>query len=158
MIDVKRSEGSLNGVFEALREVILSRQAGEAHEPTATEFFALISTTLASSDRIEHLVEILTVFEAVVPKCAKSIVVSQFQPNSAHLLRSVQKYSDSPRLLRLSLSTLGAMMRLQDAAEGFWSAVHALRTVNCLLGFLDDERAGLRSTVQEQLAHLLATR
>ncbi|KAJ1434364.1 armadillo-type protein [Ochromonadaceae sp. CCMP2298] len=152
----KLTSKGLEDTIATLEEVIRSEQEpGLEHEPTPTEYFALISTTLSVGAGGERLPELLKVLLAVIPNTSKAILRMQFKSLSQSLLAILQKHVDDDSLVHGALQLLGALMQQQDCSDGFWSAVHALQAVNALLSFADSESPKVRKTAHDQLLALL---
>jgi len=155
-----RTKATIEEVASALGEVICSQQApGAYHDPTPTEYFAAILGTLSSSSDISkvfHLGELLVILEGVIPDASSHVVRSQFAPTAGMLLSIVQAYEENAQILRLSFNALGALLRVQEKSDGFWSSLPAFQTLNAFLTLIDDERVKLRKSIHSQLTQLLA--
>lgn len=152
---------AVSRTISALSEVIQSQQVpGTEHEPTATEFFALICSTLGASSEInDHTLQLLEILEGVTLQSAPLIVKSQFKPLSAGLLRilsSLPATDNWNRLLRLSLTVLGSLLQMQDTSEGVWGNMEMMQCINAFLGFMDDARLKIRKTTQDQLLRVMS--
>lgn len=156
---------NLKDVISALSDIIISQQSDNGkHEPTATEYFALICTTLGASSQVsEHTLQLLEILEGVTLQSSAVIVRSQFKPLSAGLLRILSTIassddgssSSSNRLVRISITVIGNLLQMQDTSEGVWSSLEVLQCLNTLLGFMDDTRIRIRRVSQEQLLALM---
>ena len=143
-------------IVSALKDVIISQQiAGKEHEPTPTEYFAIILSSISSGKHDENLGLLLHVLGAVIPSSSVVVVRSQFKQLGSLLLKIAKANSDDTNLLQACLETLGSAMRAQDSSDGFWGAVNALQSINAFLACMDDHRFKIRKTCNDQLISLL---
>jgi ribosomal RNA-processing protein 12 len=147
---------SLNDTVATLQEVIKSQQeTGKEHEPTPTEYFALISTTISVGSGGDRLPEMLKVLLAVIPNASKTIVRMQFKTMTQTLLAIIKVHSSNDMVVHSALSALGAMMLAQEASDSFWSAVHCLQAVNGLLSFVDSDSSKIRRLSHDLLISIM---
>ena len=153
----KRGKSSrLAEVVAALKDVIKSQQiAGKEHEPTSTEYFAIVLSTVSSGKHDENLEYLLRILNAVIPSSSSIVVRSQFKQLGSCLLKIAKANSEDTNLLQACLETLGSAMRAQDSSDGFWGAVYALQSINAFLACMDDSRFKIRKTCSDQLIALL---
>ena len=152
---------SLAKVFDALGDVIRQQQQQQgSHEPTATEYFALICSTLGASTAVtEHTQQLLEILEGVTLQSSPVIVRSQFRTLSAGLLQilgSSSSSSGNDKLTRTCVVVLGQVLQKQETSEGLWNGLEALQAVNALLSFIDDARIRIRRAAQDQLLALMS--
>lgn len=159
--------GSVSVVIESLRDVINAQQTDNHHEPTPTEYFAVLLATIGTSVESDHLTSILSILDAVIPQSSELIVKTHFKQLGSTLMKIAKlaasnedegegSSSEYSKILRLSLSCLGsAMIRIQDFSDGFWGGLLSLQSINALLAFLDDGRMKLRRMAQEKLTDLM---
>lgn len=146
----------LSEVVSALEDVIRSQQInGKEHEPTSTEYFAIILSSISSGKHDENLVYMLNILGAVIPSSSVTVVRSQFKQLSNCLLKIAKANAEDTNLLQVCLETLGSAMRAQDTSDGFWGAVYALQSINAFLACMDDSRFKIRKTCNDQLIMLL---
>lgn len=146
----------LSEIVSALEDVIRSQQvAGKEHEPTSTEYFAIILSSISSGKHDENLVYLLNILGAVIPSSSGLVVRSQFKQLSGCLLKIAKANAEDTNLLNSCLETLGSVMRAQDSSDGFWGAVYALQSINAFLACMDDSRFKIRKTCNDQLIMLL---
>lgn len=152
---------NIQDVASALRDIIISQQSvGSEHEPTPTEYFALLVVTISSATETDYVIQLLTMLEAIIPQSSPVIVRSQFNTLSSSLLKiaSVANADSNhlnDKILKLCLASVGNMLLMQDLTDGFWGSVTALQSVNALLAFLDDSRGKIRKLVIEKIISLL---
>jgi ribosomal RNA-processing protein 12 len=154
---VSHSHHRINTILSALGEAIRSQQTtpAEAHEPTPTEYFLVIFRSLSVSPEMsEHVVDMLIILSAVIPKVSRAILRDQFKGVSLLISKIIQK-SESSKVLRLCIDILGGLLEVQDHSEGFWSGIQTLKIVNMYLGLIDDERVRIRKSVHNTLVRLL---
>jgi hypothetical protein len=78
--NLSNTKRGLHDVVVALSEVIISQQEdGMQHDPTPTEFFAILLATISSNVETDHLVELLIILDAVIPQSSIMVVKSQFK-------------------------------------------------------------------------------
>ncbi len=105
---------SLNDMLLTLQDYIRSQQtSGHEHEPTPTEIFALVSTTLTSGSGQEKLREMLEIVTGVIPSASTTIVRSQFKHLSQSLLHIAKARSDDVILLNSTLVAIGKFFQYQ---------------------------------------------
>ena len=159
---------SLKDVFTSIREVIVAQQNDAArHEPTSTEFFAVLITILSTNVETNHLIQLLTLLDGVIPASAVVVVKEQFKVISNTLLKIVKLASTSLNndddnnkeinmIIRLSLVALGTLLSKQELGDGFWGSLPALQALNSLLAYVDDELNNrTRKDVVDKLVALL---
>ena len=146
----------LNEVVSALKDVIKSQQIeGKEHEPTSTEYFAIILSSISSGKHDDSLGYLLHILAAVIPASSKMIVRSQFKQLASCLMKIAKANAEDTNLLHSCLETLGSAMRAQETSDGFWGAVHALQSINAFLACIDDSRFKIRKVCNDQLILLL---
>lgn len=146
----------LQDTIATLQDVIKSQQEkGKEHEPTPTEYFALISTTISVGSGGDRLPELLKVLLAVIPSTSKAIVKVQFKPLCQSLLTILKVNAENDTLSHTALSVLGAMMQEQENSDGFWSALHALQCINAVLSFADSDSSKIRKLSHDILIALM---
>lgn len=143
------------GVLQSLKEVIISQQGANQHEPTPTEFFAIILSSLCSGKQNTHIVELLEILAAVIPRSATAIVRSQFQSLSVVLMGLCKVNIDNSKVIRLCLTCLARSMQQQETSEAFWKSRESMQALNALLKLIDDPKVRLRKAVQDELVSLL---
>ena len=152
---------NIQDVASALRDIIVSQQAsGSEHEPTATEYFAILVVTISSATETEYVIQLLTMLEAIIPQSSPVIVRSQFNTLSTSLLKiasvaNAESNHLNDKILKLCLASVGNLLLMQDLTDGFWGSVTALQAINALLAFLDDSRGKVRKLVVEKIISLL---
>lgn len=157
----------LKTTFGALKEVIVAASP-KAHEPTATEYFALVSTVLASSassssSSSSYTLDLLRILIGVVDGTSKTVLRAQFKPLSKTILTTViaqhQASSDKNdiQLLQLALRAQGLLMRHQESSDGFWNSIECFQCINSFLSFIDDSRTSIRKETHAQLNALMLT-
>jgi hypothetical protein len=102
---VSHSHHRINTILSALGEAIRSQQTtpAEAHEPTPTEYFLVIFRSLSVSPEMsEHVVDMLIILSAVIPKVSRAILRDQFKGVSLLISKIIQK-SESSKVLRLCI-------------------------------------------------------
>ena len=143
-------------VVSALGDVIQSQQsAGQKHEPTPTEFFAIIFSSLSSGKHDESLVHQLNILNAVIPRSSNTIVSAQFKALSSCLLKIANANNEDERIVQASLEALGSAAQVQDVSDGFWGAVSSLQVLNAFLSCMDDSRYRIRKTAANILLSLI---
>lgn len=146
----------LSEVVSALGDVIRSQQiSGKEHEPTSTEYFAVILSSISSGKHDEYLGCLLQILGAVIPTSSVTVVRSQFKQLGGCLLKIAKANAEDTNLLQSCLETLGVAMKAQDASDGFWGAVYALQSINAFLACMDDSRFKIRKTCSDQLIILM---
>ena len=138
-------EIEIAGVIQSLREVVIAQQANK-HEPTPTELFAVIVSTLCSGQSNSHTVQLLEVFLAVIPKAAAVVVRSQYKRVLKCLLELCNANTDNSKLIRLCVSCVGKCLVQQETSAPFWKTVEAMKGVNALLMLIDDPKVKLRKS------------
>jgi len=152
------TKSTLSQTLSAYGEVIRGQQdAGKEHEPTPTEFFAVVSSTLGQADQSspELLVDSLRILDAVTTQAAQVVVRGQFRALSATYMQLITLATDNAHILKAALSALGTLLYVQETSDTFWSGVQALQCVNTLLAFLEDANLKLRRAAHDQLLRLL---
>ena len=160
MFGVSSSTRKVNvgDVLFALTEVIRDQQVANGihpHDPTPTEFFALVVTQLGCGGSLEHLINLLKILSTVTPESDKAVVRSQFKTVAVSLMKVLTSFQEDNKVQRLCLETLGSLIVVQEGSEGLWGSIHALQSLNALLSFIDDERPNIRSIVARSLIDLL---
>ena len=146
----------LQDTIATLQEVIKSQQeVGQKHEPTPTEYFAIISSTISVGSGGDRLPELLKVLLAVIPSSSKVIIRVQFKQLSQSLLSILKAHVENDGLVHIALSVLGAIMQQQETSDGFWGALHALQSVNAVLSFLDSDSPRIRRLSHEILSSIM---
>jgi len=146
----------LQDTIATLQEVIKSQQEkGKEHEPTPTEYFAIISTTISVGSGGDRLPELLKVLLAVIPSASKAIIRVQFKQLSQSLLSILKLHVENDTLVHIALSVLGAIMQQQEHSDGFWGALHALQCVNAVLSFTDSDSPKIRRLSHEILSTMM---
>ena len=147
---------NINDVLNALSDIIKSQQdEGHEHDPTPTEYFALIMTTLSTNVETNHLPQMLIILDGVISQTSISILRNHYKQLSSILIKIAKSATEYPKILRLCLTALGSSMVLQDTSDGFWNALYSLQSLNALLAFIDDSRVKLRKTVHTKLIELM---
>lgn len=147
----------LKETVAALHEVIRSTQSDdEKHEPTPTEYFAVVSSSISGGAATERLPDLLRVLVAVIPQSSKIVLQGQFKIFAQIILSIAKANTDNASILSLSLTILGAFLQKQDTSDGMWNSVHAMQSINAFLTFVDDTRPKIRKIAHEQLRLLLA--
>lgn len=148
---------SLNDVLSTLNEMIRSQQdVGHEHEPTPTEYFAIIMIILNTNIITSYLCNILIILDTIIPQTSINILRSNYKQLSLTLIKIAKSVSEQhPKILRLCLSSLGSLMLLQDTSDGLWNSLNSLQSLNALLAFIDDSRIKLRKTVNDKLIELI---
>ena len=147
---------TLDGVLAALGDVIKSQQVtDQQHEPTPTEFFAIIFSSITSGKHDESLVHQLNILNAVIPRSSKTIVSAQFKPLCGCLLKIAKANGEDEKIVQACLEVLGNAVQMQDASDGFWGAVSALQALNAFLACMDDGRYRVRKTAANSLLALI---
>ena len=109
---------NINDVLNALNDIIKTQQdEGHEHDPTPTEYFALIMTTLSSNVETNHLPQMLTILDAVISQASITILRNHYKQLSSILMKIAKSATEYPKILRLCLTALGSSMILQDASE-----------------------------------------
>ena len=114
----------LKDTVRALREVILSATAsngGKAHEPSATEYFALISSTLGTSMSlgVAHTSDLLRILVGVMDNTSKSVLRSQFRSLSKTITEGIigqYMASQDPEEIQLVQLALRAQVKVHFTA------------------------------------------
>lgn len=154
-LDISNSKSKLATVLEALKEVIVSQHSTQ-REPSHTEYFAIIASTLNSNTETEHLAELLQILESVTERSSKVIVQLQFKPLSTCLLQIANSCSENQsRILTNCIRALGKLSIMQECSEAVWSSRHGLQVTNAFLSLIDDNRPKLRKLVHDTLRFLL---
>jgi hypothetical protein len=149
-------KSALSDVVSALGDVIRSQQIkGKEHEPSSTEYFAVILSSINSGKHDEHLGSLLKILGAVIPSSSQPVVRSQFKQLGSCLLKIAKANADDTSLLATCLETLGSAMRAQETSDAFWGAVNALQSINAFLACMDDSRFRIRKICNDQLIMLL---
>lgn len=152
------TKSSLSQTLSAYGEVIRGQQdAGKEHEPTPTEYFAVVSSTLGQADQSspDFLAESLRILDAVTAQAARAVVRGQFRSLSATYLQIITLGTDNATILKAALQALGSLLYVQECGDTFWSSITALQCVNTLLSFLEDANMKLRRAAHDQLLRLL---
>jgi len=152
-LDSLSISSAIEGVLQSLKEVI--QQSGATHEPTPTEYFAVILATFSSGKDVDHVIPLLEIFHAVIPKTAPVVVRSQFKQILVCLLGLCKANTDNTKLIRLSITSLARCMQLCEVTDAFWRTKEAMHAFNALLRMLDDPKVKLRKAVQLELNNLL---
>ena len=129
-----------------------------SHEPTATEYFAIISTTLSVGSGGDRLVELLKILQAVIPATSKHVLKLQFKTVSQtilSILKSQSTDSSSDLLIQSLLSVLGAIIMEQECSNGFWDSVHALQSINAILSFVDSDHPKHRKLCHDTILSIM---
>ena len=145
----------IHEVVSSLKETILSQRQNNSSEPTPTEYFAAIIAVLRGG-HIEHLEAFLQVLVTVISKTNHGVIQSQFTFLSGIVIDFMQEYPSDEYILRNLIDILGSCCTSTEASDGFWSKTNALRVVNALFAFIDDERSNLRRVSGQQLKALLS--
>lgn len=147
----------LSYVLSALRDVIISQQnENQQHEPTASEYLALISATLNSNVETEHLSEILQILISILPHSSVSLVQLRFKTLMTCLLQLGNSCGVNHRkILKYILKSIGLLCNMQEVSDVVWITKLALQAVNALLGFIDDVQFRIRKEIHEHLRALL---
>lgn len=149
---------ALQDCLDTLREVITSHQSTEGqHEPTPSEYFAVITATLSSGRIGDKLPVMLKVFSAVIPSTNTSILRSQFKPVSQLLTTVIQNVGENTDMLSTALVCISKLLAAQETADGFWSQVQSLQTLNTLLAFVDDNTPKVRKAAHDGIMALLTS-
>jgi ribosomal RNA-processing protein 12 len=146
----------LQDAVSTLQDVIKSQQAkGQEHEPTPTEYFAVISAMVSVGSGGDRLMDLLKVLTAVVPSASKPVVQGQFKPLSQSLLNILKVQANDETAVQTILQALGAIMQQQEQSDGFWNAVHSLQSINALLSFVDSDSSKIRKLSTTILSTLM---
>ena len=152
---------SLQDTIEALRDVIQAQQMEHQlppHEPTATEYFAILSTTLSvGGSGGERMVELLKILQAVIPATSKHVLKLQFKTVSQTILSILKTQSTdwNDLLIQSLLSVLGAIIMEQECSNGFWDSVHALQSINAILAFVDSDHPKHRKLCHDTILSIM---
>jgi len=152
---------SLQDTIEALRDVIQAQQVEHQlppHEPTATEYFAILSTTLSvGGSGGERMVELLKILQAVIPTTSKHVLKLQFKTVSQTILSilKTQSTNGNELLIQSLLSVLGAIIMEQECSNGFWDSVHALQSINAILAFVDSDHPKHRKLCHDTIFSIM---
>ena len=152
------TKSTLNQALATYAEVIRGQQeTGKEHEPTPTEFFAVISSTLGQSSQSspDFMIDSIRILDAVTLQASQAVVRGQFRPLSATYMQIISLGTDNASVLKAAVSALGTLLYVQEVGDSFWSSVQALQCVNTLLAFLEDANMKLRRTAHDQLMRLL---
>ena len=146
----------LQDTVSTLQDVIRSQQEkGKEHEPTPTEYFAVISSMISVGSGGDRIAELLKVLLAVIPSAAKPIIRIQFKNLSQSLLAILKANIENDLVVHTGLQVLGAIMQQQEHSDGFWNAVHSLQCINAVLSFTDSDSSKIRKTSHEILSTLM---
>lgn len=146
---------ALQDCLETLTEVIVSQQdEGGKHEPTPSEYFALILVILSSRVEEEKLPFFLQILLGVIPNTTRSLLQSQYRA-FAKVLLHILSLTNSATARGFALECLGKILLSQDTSDGFWNQVQALQALNALLGGIDDENPKIRKVATTSLTELL---
>ena len=149
---------SLPATLSAYGDIIKGQQdAGGEHEPTPTEYFAVISATLgqATEQSPEFLTDSIKILDAVSLQASTAVVRGQFRSLCASYQQIITLSTDNAQLLKTTLSALGTLLYVQEVSDTFWGNVQALQCLNTLLAFLEDANMKLRKVAYDQLIRLM---
>eukprot|EP01031_Cornospumella_fuschlensis_P028993 gene28993-34995_t len=147
---------ALQDCLDTLTEVICSQQEeGGRHEPTPSEYFALILVTLSSRVEEDKLPLFLQILDGVIPNTSTSLLQSQYR-SFAKVILHIMSLTNSPTARHYALECIGKVLLVQETSDGFWNQVTALQGINTLLGGIDDENQKIRKASMTCLHNLLA--
>eukprot|EP01038_Epipyxis_sp_PR26KG_P008350 gene8350-11296_t len=150
------SAKKLRDTLTVFQDIIKSQQLqGQEHEPTPTEYFALITSLLISEPNNENLSELLQILIVVIPKASSNVVRSQFNHIAQVLMTLAQINHENTDLLLFILQTMGKLIVEQECTDSFWNGMIALKSINVLLAFIDDDRSTIRSITHSELKSLM---
>ncbi|RYY84999.1 hypothetical protein EON63_08165, partial [archaeon] len=145
----------LQDCLDTLTEVIVSQQdEGGKHEPTPSEYFALILVTLSARVEEDKLPFFLQILVGVIPNTSASLLQSQYRA-FAKVILHILSLTNSPTARYYALECIGEILLAQDTSDGFWNQVQALQAINALLGGIDDENTKIRKVAMTSLTDLL---
>ena len=165
----------MNGGHITLNDVLLSftsliqSQQDEEHDPTPTEYFAAVLTTMAHSieqasqsqgttgedNMDDYVINCMKILEAVIPNSSLAIVRNQFRSLSSTMMQLIQASQDNQPLLKNAIKLLGTLLNVQEYSDSFWANVQPLQCINTILAFIEHNDLKLRKLAQEQLISLL---
>jgi hypothetical protein len=152
---------TLQDCLDVLGEVIQSQnQQGKNYEPTATDYFQVITHVLTTNGAAfqEKLALMLQVYQAVLPQTTSSLLAKQFPIILKTLMTIAKDNADNTTILSLAISCIGELLVAQrDLSDGFWSQLSVLQAVNAVIAFIDDENPKLRKASHAALLSLLSS-
>jgi ribosomal RNA-processing protein 12 len=146
----------LQEVLTALTEIIRHETQNPQYNPSPTEYFAVILTTLRSATNMDqhHLRDLLQMLAGVTPQAHHSVLVSQFKLSYELLSHFLNEIPDS-KIQSYCLSILGHMMEVQEASDAVWRSQNMLKVLNLFLKAMDDQHDRVRKVAHQRLASLL---
>lgn len=150
----------LQECLDTLKEVIISQQVeGGLHEPTPSEYFAIVTATLSTHIDEDKLPLLLKIFIGVIPNTSMILLRGQFRPIILALMNIMKLLSNgrpNETLQVLTLTAIGKVLLAQETSQGVWDSVQALQGFNTLLTFLDAESLRTRRAASSAIIDLLA--
>ena len=155
-LDRRTGGNALQQTLNALKEVIRSKQEpGKEHEPTSTEYFALITTAISVGSGGESLGDMLKILVAILPTTSTVVLRSQFKTLAGSILLILKNNPDDLLLHNVAVSVLGAILLEQEHSDGFWGLVPPLQTFNALLSYIDHDNPKIRKNSHDSIIALL---
>ena len=165
---------ALKNTLEVLKEVIVDHieQYGHntttTHDPTPTEFFALITSIISNGSKSkalsqlsnDKLPELLIILAAVIPQSSVIVIKQQLKLITMTLLAIVQvngnvTTQDGLNVTFLSLSCLSAVMIQSFSSNTIHSSMEWFKGINCFLTFLDCDENKIRKLSHHILIKLM---
>jgi ribosomal RNA-processing protein 12 len=125
-------------VLDAINDVIRERNP-DSMEPSATEYFAALLTTMESGDGT-HCEEMLTLMQMVLPTVPKAVLRIKFPAISSFFQKMAKGAvkAESDELLILSINCIGIALVAQDATKAMWNKPSTMKLFNILLHCLSN--------------------
>jgi ribosomal RNA-processing protein 12 len=146
----------LQDILNTFTEIIQHETKNPSYHPSATEYYALIMTTLKSASNIDqnHLKSLLHLLTLLIPQTNQQILLSQFQVMVELFSHYLQEIPDKKTSL-YCLALLGDLMGISEGSDAVWRTQSMLKLLNIFLKVMDDSNEKLQKIGHQKLGSLL---
>jgi ribosomal RNA-processing protein 12 len=143
-------------VLDAINDVIRDRNP-DSMEPSATEYFAALLTTMESGDGT-HCEEMLTLMLMVLPTVPKAVMRVKFPAVSSFFQKMAKGAvkAESDELLLLSINCIGVALCAQDTTKATWNKPSTMKLFNILLHCLSNPSDEISDAAGKPMVEILS--
>jgi ribosomal RNA-processing protein 12 len=146
----------LQDILNTFTEIIQQETKNPSYHPSATEYYALIMTTLKSATNIDqnHLKSLLHLLTLLIPQANHQILLSQFQIMVELFSHYLHEIPDK-KISLYCLTILGDLLSISEGSDAVWRTQSMLKLLNIFLKAMDDSNEKLQKIGHQKLNHLL---